>query len=153
MSIVQPSRAFARVWNHSQRDYRGYMLRIVSLWYISYSVWNLLQDNCHTINCNDMERPMKITLDIGMRIAVCSGALNSGRSIQGEIFMKLLLLKCAICDYWYKPCAHHYHCPHCGSMPLKLSSRVTKYYILNRIRLVEVVRSVPRSFEQTINCQ
>ncbi len=67
--------------------------------------------------------------------------------------MKLLLLKCPICDHWHNPNVHHNHCPHCGSFPLVVASRVTKYYRLAGMRLIEVVRSVPRRFEDSINCQ
>ncbi len=67
--------------------------------------------------------------------------------------MKLLLLKCAICDYWHNPAIHNYHCPHCGAFALTLKPRVRKYYRLDCMRLIEVVRSIPRSVESSINCR
>lgn len=71
--------------------------------------------------------------------------------------MKLLLLKCAICDNWYRPAAHDNHCPVCGSYPLKVyvRSRATvRYYRFpGPMRVLEVVRSIPRSFENSHNCE
>jgi Zn finger protein HypA/HybF involved in hydrogenase expression len=67
--------------------------------------------------------------------------------------MKLLLTKCAICDYWHNPIVHNGHCPHCGSFPLKIAKRTTRYYCLEGMRLIEVVRSIPRGFEQSISAQ
>jgi len=59
--------------------------------------------------------------------------------------MKLLLLKCFICEYWYYPDAHSGHCPNCGSLPLKVGSASTKYFRLEGMRLIEVVRGLPKS--------
>lgn len=60
--------------------------------------------------------------------------------------MTIKLLKCYICEHWYRPQAHNNHCPHCGAFGLKVDARKVKYYTLQDKRLIEVVRGVPRAW-------
>lgn len=55
--------------------------------------------------------------------------------------MKILLLRCAICDHWFSPHAHAEHCPACGSFATPVGR---KRYTMHVNRLVEIVRGIPR---------
>jgi Zn finger protein HypA/HybF involved in hydrogenase expression len=57
--------------------------------------------------------------------------------------MKLVLLRCAICDNWYRPDAHHHHCPVCAAHPFTIDGK-RKYFHLLEHKAVELVRGVKR---------
>ena len=63
--------------------------------------------------------------------------------------MKLKLLKCGICDTWHNP-AIRQHCPYCGAMALRITTRKTRYYSINSLRAIEVVRGIPNYLKATI---
>lgn len=58
--------------------------------------------------------------------------------------MNTILLKCRICDNWYRPSAHNYHCPTCAAMPMVVARNQVKYYHLLERKAVEIVRGIPR---------
>ena len=58
--------------------------------------------------------------------------------------MRLILLKCGICDAWYRP-VNRASCPMCAAMPVHSGSHVRHYsrsYTLNKV--IRIARAIPR---------
>ena len=58
--------------------------------------------------------------------------------------MNLVLLKCRVCDNWYRPQAHNYHCPCCASTPIVVGRNQVKCFHLLERKAIEVVRGIPK---------
>jgi hypothetical protein len=56
--------------------------------------------------------------------------------------MQLISRKCGICANWYRPSAHHEHCPVCGSHPITFGNR-TMYF--NPVTMRKVVSVSPKT--------
>lgn len=52
--------------------------------------------------------------------------------------MKLISLKCRICDAWYNPAAHHQHCPFCATLSVVIDRQ--NYTVYGRA----IDRAIPR---------
>ena len=57
--------------------------------------------------------------------------------------MKLLLLKCKICDYWHNPEVHDGHCPVCGTIQWIVQGR---HITINTVTGKSIARGMPRDY-------
>lgn len=93
---------------------------------------------------------LKIGVAIPRGICIMNVATWCSSLTKGAQRMKILLLKCGICNSWYRPQAHNGHCGYCGALPLKLTSNKITYWNLTGARMVQVVSGIPNHLRASI---
>lgn len=64
--------------------------------------------------------------------------------------MKVLLSKCGICNHWYMPSAHVYHCPNCNAGKLMVQGKPYYINVMNGKLMGSALRIMPRARENML---